>query len=158
MFAGRVIFKQLMDFMPLPTFRRCVAKYKGDFKVKTFSCLDQFLCMTFAQITHQESLRDIEICLRSQNKKLYHMGIRGKVSKSTLADANKKRDWRIYAEVAQSLIAISLSIDAEANAVAFPRFRIYLGMTGSIFNFSFWLIKQLITQHFPIDFKTTVLY
>jgi hypothetical protein len=105
MFTGRLIFKQIMDFMPLPTFRRCVAKYKGDFKVKKFSCLDQFLCMAFAQITHRESLRDIEICLRSQNKKLYHMGIRGKISKSTLADANERRDWRIYAEFAQSLIA-----------------------------------------------------
>ncbi|TKB09597.1 IS4 family transposase [Desulforhopalus sp. IMCC35007] len=105
MFTGRLIFKQIMDFMPLPTFRRCVAKYKGDFKVKKFSCFDQFLCMAFAQITHRESLRDIEICLRSQNKKLYHMGIRGKISKSTLADANERRDWRIYAEFAQSLIA-----------------------------------------------------
>jgi hypothetical protein len=74
MFAGRLIFKQVMDFMPLSVFRRCVEKYKGDFNVKTFSCLDQFLCMAFAQITHRESLRDIEICLRSQNKKLYHMG------------------------------------------------------------------------------------
>jgi IS4 transposase len=113
MFAGRLIFKQVMDFMPLPTFRRCVAKYKGDFKVKTFSCLDQFLCMAFAQITHRESLRDIEICLRAQNKKLYHMGIRGKVSKSTLADANEKRDWRIYAEFAQCLIATARELYRE---------------------------------------------
>jgi hypothetical protein len=105
MFTGKLIFKQVMDFMPLPTFRRCVAKYKGDFKIKAFSCLDQFLCMAFAQITQRESLRDIEICLRSQNKKLYHMGIRGRVSRSTLADANEKRDWRIYAEFAQHLIA-----------------------------------------------------
>jgi hypothetical protein len=104
MFAGRLIFKQVMDLMPLPVFRRCVEKYKGDFNVKTFSCLDQLLCMAFAQITHRESLRDIEICLRSQNKKLYHMGIRGRVSRSTLAEANEKRDWRIYAEFAQSLI------------------------------------------------------
>jgi hypothetical protein len=102
MFTGRLIFKQVMDFMPLPTFRRCVAKYKGDFKVKTFSYFDQFLCMAFAHFTHRESLRDIEICLRVQNKKLYHMGIRGRVSRSTLADANEKRDWRIYAECAQS--------------------------------------------------------
>ncbi len=104
MFAGQLIFKQVMDHMPLPTFRCCVAKYQGNFKVRTFSCLDQFLCMAFAQITQRESLRDIEICLRSQKKKLYHMGIRGKVSRSTLAEANEKRDWRIYAEFAQSLI------------------------------------------------------
>jgi hypothetical protein len=110
MFAGRLIFKQVMDFMPLPTFRRCVTKYKGDFNVKTFSCLDQFLCMAFAQITHRESLRDIEICLRSQNKKLYHMGIRGRVSRSTLADANESRNWRIYAEFAQSLIATARNL------------------------------------------------
>lgn len=102
-----------MDLMPLPVFRRCVAKYKGDFNVKTFSCLDQFLCMAFAQITHRESLRDIEICLRSQNKKLYHMGIRGRVSKSTLAEANEKRDWRIYAEFAQSLIATARELYRE---------------------------------------------
>ena len=113
MFAGRLIFKQVMDFMPLPVFRRCVANYKGDFNVKTFSCLDQFLCMAFAQITHRESLRDIEICLRSQNKKLYHMGIRGRVSKSTLAEANEKRDWRIYAGFAQSLIATARELYRE---------------------------------------------
>jgi hypothetical protein len=113
MFAGRLIFKQFMDFMPLPTFRRCVAKYQGDFRVRTFSCLDQFLCMAFAQFTHRESLRDIEICLRSQNKKLYHMGIRGKVSRSTLAEANENRDWRIYAEFAQSLIGTARDLYRE---------------------------------------------
>jgi len=105
MFTGRLIFAQVMDFMPLPAFHRCVANYQGDFKVRRFSCLDQFLCMAFAQITYRESLRDIEVCLRSQSKKLYHMGIRGKVSRSTLADANEQRDWRIYAELAQTLIA-----------------------------------------------------
>ena len=104
MFAGRLIFAQVMDFMPLPVFRRCVAKYQGDFRVRKFSCLDQLLCMAFAQFTYRESLRDIEVCLRSQSKKLYHMGIRGKVSRSTLADANETRDWRIYAELAQNLI------------------------------------------------------
>jgi len=105
--SERLIFKQVMDFMPLHVFRQCVAKYNGNFKVRTFSCLDQYLCLAFAQITHRESLRDIEICLRAQNKKLYRMGIRGKISKSTLSDANEKRDWRIYAEFAQHLIAIA---------------------------------------------------
>ena len=105
MYTGRLIFSQVMDFMPLPIFRHCVAKYRGDFNIKKFSCLDQFLCMAFAQITYRESLRDIEACLRSQSKKLYHMGIRGSVSRSTLADANENRDWRIYAELAQTLIA-----------------------------------------------------
>ncbi len=105
MYTGRLIFSQVMDFMPLPIFRRCVVKYQGDFKTRKFSCLDQFLCMAFAQLTYRDSLRDIEVCLRSQSKKLYHMGIRGKVSRSTLAEANENRDWRIYAELAQTLIA-----------------------------------------------------
>jgi hypothetical protein len=113
MFAGRLIFKQVMDFMPLPIFRRCVAKYQGDYRVRSFSCLDQFLCMAFAQITYRESLRDIEVCLRSQNKKLYHMGIRGKISRATLADANEKRDWRIFAELAQNLIATARDLYKE---------------------------------------------
>jgi hypothetical protein len=94
-----------MDFMPLPVFRRCVAKYQGDFKVRKFSCLDQYLCMAFAQITYRESLRDTVTCLRSQSNKLYHMGIRGNVRRSTIADANELRDWRIYAELAHALIA-----------------------------------------------------
>jgi len=110
MYAGKLIFSQIMDFMPLQTFRHCVGKYRGNFKVKTFSCLDQFLCMAFAQITYRESLRDIEVCLRSQNNKLYHMGIRGNVCRSTLADANEKRDWRIYAELAHSLIATARTL------------------------------------------------
>ncbi len=110
MYAGQLIFSQIMNFMPLQTFRRCVGKYRGNFKVKTFSCLDQFLCMAFAQITYRESLRDIEVCLRSQNNKLYHMGIRGNVCRSTLADANEKRDWRIYAELAHSLITTARTL------------------------------------------------
>jgi hypothetical protein len=104
MYTGKLIFSQVMDFMPLQIFRRCVAKYRGNFKIRKFTCLDQLLCMAFAQITYRESLRDIEVCLRSQNNKLYHMGIRGNICRSTLADANEKRDWRIYAELAQSLI------------------------------------------------------
>ena len=99
-----------MDFMPLPVFRRCVAKYQGDYRVRKFTCLDQFFCMSFAQLTYRESLRDIEVCLRSQNKKLYHMGIRGKVSRSTLADANENRDWRIYADLAQVLISTARTL------------------------------------------------
>lgn len=110
MYAGKLIFSQIMDFMPLQTFRCCVEKYRGNFKVRKFSCLDQFFCMAFAQITYRESLRDIEVCLRSQNKKLYHMGIRGEISRSTLADANENRDWRIYAELAHSLIATARSL------------------------------------------------
>jgi len=95
---------QLVSYLPAHTFRRCVHKYRGNHKVKTFSCWDQFLCMVFAQLTYRESLRDIETCLRAMDSKLYHMGIHGKVSRSTLADANEERDWRIYAEFAQALI------------------------------------------------------
>mgnify|MGYP002641298612 CR=1 FL=1 len=102
--TGKTIFKQLMDFLPLYEFQCCVRRYKGNHKVISFSCYDQFLCMAFAQITYRESLRDIEACLRFQQPQLYHMGIRGKVSKSTLSDANENRDWRIYADFAQILI------------------------------------------------------
>ena len=104
---GRLVFAQLTQHLPLTTFRRCVAKYNGEHKIKSFSCLDQYLCMAFAQLTFRESLRDIEACLRAQIAKLYHMGIRRRVSRSTLADANEVRDWRIYAEFAQRLIAIA---------------------------------------------------
>lgn len=110
MYTGKLIFSQIMDFMPLQTFRRCVEKYRGNFKVKKFSCLDQFFCMAFAQNTYRESLRDIEVCLRSQSNKRYHMGIRGDICRSTLADANENRDWRIYAELAHSLIATARSL------------------------------------------------
>lgn len=93
-----------MDYMPIHTFRRCAARYQGDRNVRSFRCLDQYLCMAFAQLTYRESLRDIEACLRAQQQKLYHMGIRGTVAKSNLADANEQRAWRIYADLAHSLI------------------------------------------------------
>ncbi len=104
MHTGRLIFSQVMDYLPMHTFRQCVNRYQGNRKIKNFSCLDQFLCMAFAQLTYRESLRDIEVCLRAQHKKLYHMGIRGGIARNTLANANKIRDWRIYADLAQSLI------------------------------------------------------
>jgi len=107
MYSERLIFSQLMDFLPMHQFRRCVNRYNGNYHMKSFSCLDQFLCMAFAQLSYRESLRDIESCLRAMQNKLYHMGIRGRVSKSTLADANEKRDWRIYADFAQVLIDIA---------------------------------------------------
>jgi hypothetical protein len=107
MYSGPLVFTQVMDFMPLKTFQRCVARYQGNFSVKNFNCLDQFRIMAFAQLTYRESLRDIEACLRAQNNKLYHMGIRSKVSRSTLAEANEMRDWRIYADFAHHLIAIA---------------------------------------------------
>jgi transposase len=107
---GKLVFAQLMQHLPLSTFRRCVSRYRGERKVHSFSCLDQFLCMAFAQLTARESLRDIEACLRAQRSKLYHLGIRSAVSRNTLANANAVRDWRIFADFAQSLIGIARSL------------------------------------------------
>ena len=122
----QTVFAQIMDFLPLHEFRKCVRRYHGNRKVQKFSCLDQFFCMAFAQLTYRESLRDIEACLRAMQPKLYHMGIRGKVSRSTLADANEGRDWRIYADFAQVLIHLArpmyatedLGIDLQHTAYA----------------------------------------
>ena len=102
--VGRTVLAQLMDFIPRHEFNRCVARYRGHYRVQSFSCWDQFLCLTFAQLTFRESLRDIEACLRSISDRLYHCGFRGRVSRSTLADANEHRDWRIYADFARVLI------------------------------------------------------
>ena len=110
---GKLVFAQVTQHLPLTTFRRCVARYGGEHKVKSFSCLDQYLCMAFAQLTYRESLRDIEACLRAQESKLYHLGIQSRVSRSTLADANEVRDWRIYADFAQSLIRIARRLYAD---------------------------------------------
>jgi hypothetical protein len=111
---GKLVFAQLTEHLPLTTFRRCVARYRGEFKVRRLSCLDQFLCMAFAQLAFRDSLREIEACLSAQSTKLYHMGIRAKrVAKSTLADANEIRDWRIYADFAQSLIGIARRLYAD---------------------------------------------
>ncbi len=107
MYSGPLVFTQVMDFMPLKTFQRCVERYQGNFSVKHFTCMDQFRTMAFAQLAYRESLRDIEACLRAQSNKLYHMGIRSKVSRSTLAEANEMRDWRIYADFAHHLIGIA---------------------------------------------------
>jgi hypothetical protein len=104
MYAGRTVFAQLMDFFPLPEFHRCVERYRGEHKVHSFSCLDQLLALAFAQLTYRESLRDIETCLRAIPSRLYHMGFRSEVSRSTLAKANQQRDGRIYADVAQVLM------------------------------------------------------
>ena len=113
MYTGRLIFSQLMDFLPMHQFRRCVDKYHGNYRMRSFSCLDHFLCMAFAQLSYRESLRDIESCLRAMHNKLYHLGIRARVSKSTLAYANENRDWRIYADFAQVLIHIARDLYAD---------------------------------------------
>jgi len=127
MHTGQIIFFQLMDFVPRHEFNKCVYRYQGNYRVRTFSCLDQFLCMAFAQLTYRESLRDIETCLRALQSELYHADIRSKVSRSTLARANERRDWRIYADLAQVLISTArklyadekLSVELERTAYAF---------------------------------------
>ncbi len=109
---GRTVFSQLISFLPDREFRRCVERYQGDIRLRGFSCWDQYLAMAFAQLTYRESLRDIEACLRSMQGKLYHLGFRGKVARSTLADANESHDWRIFADFAQVLIGIARPLHA----------------------------------------------
>lgn len=110
MHVGKLVFAQLTDLIHPEQFRRCVRRYNGEYKVKTFSCWNQFLCMAFGQLTFRESLRDVETCLRSRQDQLYHLGIRGDVFHSTLADANRERDWRIYYDLAQVLIRRARSL------------------------------------------------
>ena len=109
---GRAVFSQMISFLPDREFRRCVERYRGDIRLRGFSCWDQYLAMAFAQLTYRESLRDIEACLRSMQGKLYHLGFRGKVARSTLADANESHDWRIFANFAQVLIGIARPLHA----------------------------------------------
>jgi hypothetical protein len=110
--VGRTVFSQLIEYLPSKEFQKCVARYDGDSRLRGFSCWDQLLAMSFAQLTYRESLRDIEACLRSMSGKLYHMGLRGKVARSTLGDANEMHDWRIYADFAQVLIGIARPLHA----------------------------------------------
>ena len=102
--SGKTIFAQLIEYLPLYQFHKCVKRYNGNYRVKSFTCLDHYLCLFFAQLTYRESLRDITACLLGMQNKLYHMGIRGNIARSTLADANEKRDWRIYQDFAHILI------------------------------------------------------
>ncbi len=104
MYAGKLVLAQFTDHLPLSIFRQSVQRYSGNYKIKSFTCLDQLLCMTFAQLTYWEDLRDIETCLRANKSKLYNIGIHGGMSRNTLANANKVRDWRIYADFTQAFI------------------------------------------------------
>jgi len=113
MYTGNFVFSQLMTHLPMHTFRRCVQRYHGNRYIKSFTCFDQFLCLAFAQLTHRESLRDIEVCLRAHPDKLYHLGLRGRVSRTTLAHANQTRNWRLYADFAHALICIARPLYAE---------------------------------------------
>jgi len=104
MHQGRIVFSQIMDYFPLRQFKTCANRYRGDHRVRTFTCLDQFYCMSFAQLTGRESLRDIEVCIRAVGPKLYHAGMKARVSRTTLAKANEQRDWKIYRDIAMILI------------------------------------------------------
>ncbi|MDD5262783.1 MAG: IS4 family transposase [Methylacidiphilales bacterium] len=115
MHTGQIVFAQLMEHVPHYSFQRIVRRYNGERRMREFSCWDQFVCMAFGQLTFRESLRDLEVCLRSRPENLYHMGIRGRVSRSTLADANERRDWRIYAEIATVLIRRARKLYAQDN-------------------------------------------
>ncbi len=161
--TDRTVFSQVIDFVPLHEFSKCVQRYRGNFKVRKFSCLDQFLCMCFAQLTFRESLRDIEACLRSVQSRLYHMGIRGRVARSTLADANEKRDWRIYRDFAHILIGIArplyegehLDVDLESTAYALDSTTIDLCL--SLFPWArFRQAKGAIKLHTLLDLRGSI--
>ncbi len=165
MYTGRIVFSQLMDFLPKREFDSCVRRYGGNYRTRKFSCFDQYLCMTFAQITYRESLRDIETCLRAVQSKLYHTGIRGKISRNTLARANEKRDWRIYADFAQVLIRIArklyakegFGIDLKQAAYAFDSTTIDLCL--SLFPWArFRKHKAAIKLHTLIDLRGNIPY
>jgi hypothetical protein len=163
MHAGRLIFSQLLDFLPQHPFNRCVRRYRGNRKVSRFSCRDQFLCMAFSQLTYRESLRDIVTCLQAMSPKLYHVGLRGPVSRSTLADANEVRDWRIYADLAGVLIAQarqlyakdSFGVDLDETVYAFDSTTIDLCL--SLFPWAqFRRHKSAVKLHTLIDLRGNI--
>ena len=163
MHTGKLVFAQVMAFAPWHTFRRLVTKYRGDFNIRTFRCLDQFLCLAFAQLTYRESLRDIEACLGAQPAKLYHLGIRGNVTRSNLADANESRDWRIHCEFAQALIRTarrlyaqdSLAVDLDNTVYALDSTTIDLCL--SLFPWApFRATKAAIKLHTLLDLRGAI--
>jgi len=163
MFVGKLIFAQLMDFLPLHTFRRCVKRYPSPRVTKTFSPLDQILCMAFAQLTFRESLRDIEVCLRSHEAKLYHLGIRGHVARSTLAYANENRDWRVYRDFAQALIGTArklyvnddFGVDLDNTVYALDTTTIDLSL--SVFPWAhFRTAKAAVKMHTQMDLRGNI--
>jgi hypothetical protein len=160
---GRTVFAQVMEHFPAYEFQKCVTRYDGNFGKRSFSCLDQFLCLGFAQLTYRESLRDIEACLRSVQGKLYHMGFRGRISRSTLADANESVDWRIYADFAQVLIATarpmyadeSLGFDLDGTVYALDSTTIDLCL--SVFPWArFQSTKGAVKMHTLLDLRGSI--
>jgi transposase len=161
--TGKTVLSQLMDFLPIKEFRRCVKRYNGNHHIRSFSCWDQFLCMAFAQLSYRESLRDIESCLRSMKNKLYHMGIRGNVSRSTLADANEKRDWRIYADFAQVLIHIARELysgdefDVELDEIVYALDASTIDLCLSLFPWAkFRKTKSAVKLHTLLDLRGNI--
>ncbi len=161
--SGQILFSQLIDFLPIHEFRKCVGRYNGNRRIRTFSCWDQFLCMAFAQLTYRQSLRDIVTCLESMDSKLYHLGIRGNVSRSTLADANESRDWRIYADFAGVLIGIArrlylkddFGLDLKQTAYAFDSTTVDLCL--SIFPWAqFRRHKSAVKLHTLLDLRGNI--
>ena len=161
--AGRLVFAQLLDFLPKHQFQRCVRRYRGDFHCRRLSCYDQFLCLAFAQLTSRESLREIQTCLGAMQTKLYHAGLRGCAARSTLADANEKRDWRIYADLAQVLIARArklyahepFGVDLQETAYAFDSTTIDLCL--SLFPWAhFRRAKGAIKLHTLMDLRASI--
>jgi len=144
MYSGKIVFSQLMGHLPMYEFHQCVNRYQGNHRTKTFSCTDQFLSMAFAQLTFRESLRDIEVCLRSVPTKLYHMGLRGKISRSTLAKANENRNWRIYADFAQTLMLIAKELYinedfvVDINQAAYALDSTIIDLSLSVFPWARW--------------------
>ena len=163
MYTGKTVFSQLMDFLPMYEFRKCVDRYSGNYHTSSFSCMDQYLCMAFAQLTYRESLRDIEACLRSRKEKLYHLGIRGRVSRSTLAEANEKRDWRMYADFCQILISQARSLyadetfDVELKEPAYALDSTTIDLCLSLFPWaSFRKHKAAIKMHTLLDLRGNI--
>jgi hypothetical protein len=163
MYTGNLVFSQVMDHLPMHTFRRCVQRYQGNHKVQSFTCLDQFRCMAFAQLTYRESLRDIEPCLRAQQSKLYHMGIRGKIARNTLANANKVRDWRIYADFAQSLIQtarklyLTEDIGADLDSTVYALDATTIDLCLSVFPWAnFRTTKAAVKLHTLLDLRGSI--
>ena len=163
MHVGRTVFAQVMEHFPAYEFQKCVARYDGDFRKRRFSCWDQFLCLGFAQLTYRESLRDIEACLRSVKPKLYHMGFRGRISRSTLADANESIDCRIFADFAQVLIAIarpmyadeSLGFDLDSTVYALDSTTI--GLCLSVFPWArFQFTNGAVKLHTLLDLRGSI--
>jgi len=160
---GKLVFSQVTDHLPITALRKCVNRYQGDYKIKSFTCLDQYLCMAFAQMTFRESLRDIEACLRAQKSKLYHMGIRGTVSRNTLANANKTRDWRIYADFASLLIQtarhlyIDETFDFELENTAYALDSSTIDLCLSVFPWAhFRQTKAAIKLHTLLDLRGNI--